>query len=523
MIHRDVSLTTRDITTAGINTEDDILEECQRHWIAEAIRYTHGAAVESVFDHGKDQDMGPDSSTVAWPEMPVVDQIPLEVSETYTLSPILENEGTTAGTIHVMDDIFKRQLGLKPEDFQGEDLLRLAYGDQKTVSLVRTVQKERAEDQGTYDSYGWLLPLPGLFHWRLSYVSMLHDVYAGLEDAGEPSSLHHNKTMLGCVQGHHSPFHHKEEVITRAFDARVTACLYGLLPRGDAGRPDLVDSYIRTLTPETFMDKVEEVRRYMFTETGNQDPMTDSQSFNTGASPVDEQFTTHARFVQQTETYLTLKYAIRFGDVGLIKRCLTRCSLLFHGTNQTNYAFLSLYMTWLTSTDAVDKPLQDAILANSLVNTRGDRDGHYEMDRLNELLNLEFRSLVGLRRTSTINVSDLFRRAALGAGYCTDLKVGVEAAFGEHTDGRHQAKDASVAVRNLAHELHMGGSSVKQAQGRKASWVPKDILTEGSKKLLRGVRNFNSKVVANEWEEEEEPTGRPVPIGTLDEYIEEEE
>lgn len=509
MLHPDVRLTPRQISRAGVNTEDDILQDCQRHWIAEALRYTHKAAVDSVFD--KNESDGLTGPTVHWPDMPVVERIPLERTEAYTISPILENEGTISGTIKVIDDIFKQQLEVKPDDFDGSDVLRLAFGDQKTMSLVRTVQKERNEEQGTYETYNWLLPIPGLFHWLLNFVSMLSELYSGPEASGDPSSLHHSKTMLGCIQGHKSPFHHKEEVITRAFDARITACFYGQLPRRHARIPERVDSYIRTLTPSTFMDKVEDIRRYIFAKTAAP-----------GAANTDQEFTNHARFVQQTETYKTLKYAIKLGDVGLIKRCITRCCLLFHGSNQPKYAFLSLYMVWLTETKAADKPLKDAILANSLVNTRGARDSHYEMDRFNELLNLEFRSLVGLRRTSTSNVSDLFRRAALGAGYCTDLKVEMEAAFGEHTIGSHQAKDASIAVRNLAYELSLT-STVKQMNGRKASWVPKDILKEGCNNLQKAITTFNSNVVGNKWETEEEVETGAVDIRTLDEYIDLEE
>ena len=50
-------------------------------------------------------------------------------------------------------------------------------------------------------------------------------------------------------------------------------------------------------------------------------------------------------------------------------------------------------------------------------------------------------------RTSTIDTTELFRRTALTASYCTDLKVALEAAFGEYTNARHQIKDASREVR----------------------------------------------------------------------------
>lgn len=59
MLHLDVKLKKRDITNAGINLQDQVLHNCQRHWIAEAIRYSHRCAVDALFN-----DTG-DSNTIA--------------------------------------------------------------------------------------------------------------------------------------------------------------------------------------------------------------------------------------------------------------------------------------------------------------------------------------------------------------------------------------------------------------------------------------------------------------------------
>src|SRR5436305_2072603 len=94
------------------------------------------------------------------------------------------------------------------------------------------------------------------------------------------------------------------------------------------------------------------------------------------------------------ESYKTLKYAIKHADVDLIKRALARCCLLFHGTNKSKYAFLSLYMVWLTQTGAASEELQEPIWANGLVNLRGAADSWFEMDRLNEFFNLHMKILM---------------------------------------------------------------------------------------------------------------------------------
>jgi hypothetical protein len=386
------------------------------------------------------------------------------------------------------------------------------YGDQKTVSLIRTVQKERQEATLLYDKYDWLLAVPGLFHWRTNYMDMIHNTYSGSEHAAMESTLYHNKNYLGCVQGHKSPFHHKEEVASRAFDARVTALFYRLLPPGvHASQTDQVDNYIRKLTRTTFHRKVEEIRQYIFTAT-EQSP--------DGSKPIDHEFSAHAKFLQQMETYKTLKYAIKHADVGLIKRALARCCLLFHGSNKSKYAFLSLYMSWLTQTDAATKELQDAILANGLVNLRYTNDGWFEMDRLNEFFNLQMKFLMATRRTSTIDTSELFRRTALTASYCTDLKVAIEAAFGKYSNGRHQIKDASREVRHLACQIATSRSITKHPRGRSSPFQPDDILQRRVKLLNGGVKRFNQSVVEGRWEEEEDlGNATSMPIAVLEDII----
>jgi hypothetical protein len=514
MLRPEVALDPCDIYLAPGNQDDEILRGCQRYWIAEAIRYTHREAVEELFTDHNPTTTGQMRKRVVltdWPELPSVERLPPRKTPHYGLGPILENEGTISGTYSVIDAVFTEQLGYNPaEDFG--DRLHLVYGDQKTVSLIRTVQKEREEAALLYDKYDWLLAVPGLFHWRTNYMDMMHDTYSGSEHAAVESTLYHNKNYLGCVQGHKSPFHHKEEVATRAFDARVTALFYRLLPpKVRAAQPAQVDNYIRKLSRTTFHCKVEDIRQYIFAAV-EQSPDE--------SKPIDHEFSAHAKFLQQMETYKTLKHAIKHADVGLIKRALTRCCLLFHGSAKPKYAFLSLYMTWLTQTDAASKELQNAILANGLVNLRGTNDSWFEMDRLNEFFNLQMKALMVTRRTSTIDTAELFRRTALTASYCTDLAVAIEAAFGEHSNGRHQIKDASKEVRHLAYQIAASRSITKHTRGRNSPFQPMDIQQRGVKLLNGGVKRFNHTVVEGQWEEEEDlGSATTTPIASLNDVI----
>lgn len=464
MLRLDVPLHQHDVYIAAGNQADEIAIQCQKFWIAEAIRYTHQQAVESMFAEGH-------RASTKYPTFPSVERLSPRKTPNFGLGPILENEGTIEGTFQVIDKIFLQQLGLDAANHFNQRL-QLVYGDQKTVSLIGSVKRERKHSRNVYGRYDWLLPVPGLFHWRTNFMDMIYDVYSGSESsfATIETTLLHNERYMGCDRGHKSPFHHKEEVATRAFNARITAMFYDRI-RNDCQVNDYkaLDEYISTLSTTRFLGHVDAIRRAVFDRSGQYvPPVTDPT--------IDHVFVAHCRFINQMETYRSLKHAIKHGDIGIIERIFPRCCLLFHGANKTKYGFLSLYMTWLTHTKAASHQLRTALLANSLVNLRGTHDGWFEMDRLNEFLNLKLKTLMIFRRTSTQLPHDLFRRFCLTASYSADLRDILEKAFGEHSNPRHQDKDASTDVYRLAYELYKSGSTTRVNTGRDTPFKPVDIL-----------------------------------------------
>lgn len=525
MFHPHLALDVNDVCFSPGNLDDEILHQTQRYWIAEAIRYTHRAAIHDIFT----------DELVEWPQFPHIERLSPQKTIHHSLGPILENEGTIDGTYQVIDKIFLEQFGYDPSgDFS--DLLHLVYGDQKTVSLIQTVQKERQGSTLAYDKYDWILPIPGLFHWRTNYMDMIHDLYSGLESAPVGSTLYHNKNFMGLIQGHKSPFHHKEEVAIHAFNGRVTALYYQFLPPGIRCQyHQEVDHYIRQSGRAGFLNAVERIRESIFAfseqcnfvskpakASGRQSEYGNKSKPQSRGAPVDLEFSAHAKFLQQMEVYKSLKLAIKLADIGMIRRVIARCCILFNGSSKSKYAFLSLYMTWLTGTPAADEELQRAILANGLVNLRGAEDSWFEMDRLNEFFNLQMKTLMSTRRTSSIDTATLFRNTALTASYCTDLKESIERAFGEHTKSAHTAKDVSDDVRNLAFQIYNSGSVNKHKKGRDSLFQPPDIVSRGCQVLVNGVMRFNKQVVQRRWTDDDvddDLDQTSMPIRVLDHYI----
>lgn len=488
MLNTTVPLHQHDVYNAAGNQGDEITMQCWRFWVAEAIRYTHRQAVDTLFNTQRAH------SAPSYPEFPSVERLKPRKTPNFELGPILENEGTISGTYQVIDKIFLQQLGLEPSrDFHRR--IQLVYGDQKTVSLVETVKRDRQYSNDAYGRYDWLLPIPGLFHWRTNLIDLIYDVYSGSEPghANIESTLRHNERYMGIDQGYKSPFQHKEEVATRAFDARITAMFYEQLrTKCDVNDRNNVDEYIKKLSPSNFLGCVNDICESIFNRTSQHVTLDTDMT-------IDHVFVSHCRFLNQMETYRTLKYAIKHGDIGVIERSFARCCLIFNGSKKTKYAFLSLYMTWLTHTKATSHQLRTALLANGLVNLRGKGDSWFEMDRLNEFLNLKLKTLMISRRTSTESPDALFRRAALTSSYCAELQDVIEKLLGEHTNNRHQDKDASEDVYRLAYELYKTGSIKKVDTGRESLFNPIDIIDKSTGDHLDiSIEKFNATKQSDE-------------------------
>lgn len=218
MLDQRVLLSEEHIFQAPINDQtNDIYIACQQYWIAKAIRYVHREAVKSVFRESGKQEL--------YPQFPAEERLQHRRTPHVGLGPLMENEGTIQGTYRVIEKVFQEQLGLQEaSDF--EQRLLLVYGDQKTVGLVNSVQVERRYSRDSYGRFQWILPIPGLFHWRTNFIGLMFDTYSGNSHFTKRTTLSHNANFLGCKQGFKSTFHRQEEVITKAFDARVSAMFY---------------------------------------------------------------------------------------------------------------------------------------------------------------------------------------------------------------------------------------------------------------------------------------------------------
>ena len=515
MLNDSISIEDTDILCAAGNQHDKTTCEISRFFIAKAIEKAYPKSVHHVFDL-KRTDMELDSSRdYSLPKMPEIDILPPEVTPTTTLGPITAEEGSIERNYQVLDDIFLRQLGLD-QDKDFIERLILIFGDQLTVSRLRSIQTERKRARLPYNRHNWLLQVPSFFHVRMNLLWLINHSHYGDPDAcvNVYSALStHAQVLNRKKMPKNAPFEHLEDIAIHSFYARIVALFHArakeISPSCDIHDPEEVDNYIRSLHPDQFLTLVEDIRNIAFTKDirklanhfekksagrkSKRKPNSTSEGAQS-APKIDEEFINHVRFLQAMETYCTLKYATQHGDVGLIMRLIPRLCIYFNGGPAKNYAREMLYLFRLVSTDAYTPTLRRAILKNGLINKRGKPNSWMPIDLHVELLNLELKLIINARRNGTFGADELFKDCILLCDYASSLRKAFEIHLSSPISGEHTPKDSKKDIRYLA-DLILVEGSISQTTSRSCPHKSLNLLGEGVNALSSGaVSRFNDQL-----------------------------
>lgn len=214
-----------------------------------------------------------------------------------------------------------------------------------------------------HDRKDWILGITALFHLRMNYLWLMQRTHYG-GPGQDASTLHHHANWWERknVPSDRAAFAVLEELVLHSFDARVVGLLYIELERGgvDTSKIEVVEEAISQMASSQLLHIVEGIRSSAFSCSAWRGP--------DDADLVDDEFISHARYLQQAMVYKVLKYGIKNADIGLIDRAIGVCCCYSDGSKQYSYAFEMLYLKRSTSTSACDPELRRAIFSNSLVN-----------------------------------------------------------------------------------------------------------------------------------------------------------
>jgi hypothetical protein len=403
-----------------------------RALISDAIKKIHTSGVIKVF-------MGSDQ----YPKMPNIDRIKPEKTEFWQLAAIHENEGTIKGTYGVHTDIFIKQLGLcapdnadSPSEDTFRDRLFLVHGDQLTAHHIRSVKFEQAQATRPFDRRDWLLGIPAWFHIQMNLL------YTIIRTHWEPLKYgldaHHTLkadiTTWGrsSVSRDNAKYHQIEPLVAQSFTSRVAALFYAAMRRRryltEALSMDEITDMVGQLSPSQFIELVDDVRQNAFT----------LEAWN-GTGPLkhdDIEYRTMCRMLQEIELFLTVRFAVKVGDIGLLRYVVDPLIIVFFGAAQYNYGREMLFYRWnLTQVNTPE--LQRAILSSGLVNWPGNSTTFKPIDLGLEHLNGSTKIEMNCYRNSTHDFDLILSRVSLSNNKIRQLRAKLEDAFGNTMSDAH--------------------------------------------------------------------------------------
>lgn len=215
------------------------------------------------------------------------------------------------------------------------------------------------------------------------------------------------------------------------------------------------------------------------------------------SSAPDVDFRTMCRFLQESELFLTIRYAVKYGDIGILRRMVDPLIVVFFGAAQHNYGREMLYYRWNLSA-ANSTVLQKAILASGLVNWLGREPTIKPIDLALEHLNcsckLDFRNY----KNSTHDIDIVFQRAALCSSAIHILREKLEGIFGEAMSHAHTSATAIPDMFLLAWTLLVNNNKEPRDNEQLQSlhmFDSCDIFQIGMDVLEERVKHFNDQHV----------------------------
>ena len=194
------------------------------------------------------------------------EQMPLRCTEVHPLPAMNIDESSTAGNSEVMDAIFK-ELGYPVGTTKFTGITHLTFGDQLSISRLRTLIANRAGHESLSDSYANIVFGPGFFHHQMAVVHGIMETHWGDPSAGfhNPACLSFFNTVLDrkpIVLSSLPPYRVCRDLIFTSLSASALQCLrlstgcetlekYAINVTFDKLKSDVAEVFKRHVDPTT--------------------------------------------------------------------------------------------------------------------------------------------------------------------------------------------------------------------------------------------------------------------------------
>lgn len=500
MYRHSIPLKMEDIFNSPGISGDTIGQQITRAIIINAVLEIHRAPIAEMYT----------AAGIDLPEMPVIDRLSPTKTQYQQFGAIFEDEGTIEGTYRVHDSIFLDQLkyttqdpgSTEPDDFSF--YLRLVHGDQLTAERIRGSIFGQQYAERIYDRRQWLLGVPAWFHIQMNLLYTL--VKTHFEPPVSSEYTHHSlKADIKAwdrtgYDRDNIQYHLMEPLVRQGFTSRVLLLFYTALSRRGIGiasdtlygrltaedNSDTINTILRRkLTPSLFEAIIEDIRLAAFTISS-----WDGQGHQ------DIEYRTMCRFLQEAELLLTIRFAIKHGDIGILRRMVDPLIPLFFGASQHNYGREMLYYRWLLS-PVCKPPLQRAILASGLVNWQGKSNTFKPIDLAQEHLNGACKIEHKAYKNSTHDINVVFDRICLSNTWQHQLRHELERTFGHPIPGEHTVRDATLDMFSRARALFNEDlGAPREIWDLDGDYFDSfDVYSHGTKVVAERVAEFNQRQV----------------------------
>lgn len=222
----------------------------------------------------------------------------------------------------------------------------------------------------------------------------------------------------------------------------------------------------------------------------------------------------HLRFCTVMKAYLTLCYSIKWGDISLLRSAMQEVTIILQAplAKKPKYAREMLCRMHILDTTAADTILQEAYIANALVNSRGLPSTFYKMDLLLEHQNGEFKCFRADRVLSLQETNEMFWLYALSVDTLSKVRgIMNRVIIGNEQSGRHPTKDASFDIQSLADQLYCSQSTIPDGPEPGKVYFSEnpcpDLWNEGFQQLHLSVWAFNKSLRNNKIPDEHTEPG----------------
>lgn len=209
----------------------------------------------------------------------------------------------------------------------------------------------------------------------------------------------------------------------------------------------------------------------------------------------------HVCFYRIMEPYMTLYYAIKNGDIGLLKHAMREVCIILQAPAalKPKYARAMLRQVHIFDKKVADPILQEAYLANALINPRGKPQSFYEIDLLLEYQNREFKRFCTDCGSSLQENDEIFWLHDLLVDVLRKVRSSMNRIIiGKEKDVFCPQKDASFDILSLVDQLHRSKSTYPEGPKRgkiyfSENQVP-NLVQLGLTHLSRAVKAYKEAV-----------------------------